>query len=174
MYKPFAVKHYKQYYRIFTHLFLHGDPMHLIFNMIALYSFGTAIEGLFQLLYGMIPGSLIYLVLFFGGGLFATLIPYARHKDHEFYRSLGASGAVSAVLFAFIMVAPTSSISIFFIPQIPAYIFGPLYLAFEFWADRNGKTNIAHDAHIGGALFGILFILITNIELVKTAFNSVF
>lgn len=173
LYKPYNVKHYKEYYRIFSHVFLHADPMHLIFNMITFYFFGKVMETYFRDFYGFVPGSLIFIGFFILSSFFATMIQYGRHKDHEFYRSLGASGAVSAILFAFIMLAPSATIGFFFVPM-PAILFGVLYLGFEFWADKNGKGNIAHDAHISGALFGIVFILITNIEQVKEAFNNLF
>jgi len=174
LYKPYNVKHYKEYYRIITHVFLHGDPMHLLFNMITLYFFGPFIEQVFRYDFGFVAGSILFLVLFVLSSVFSTLIQYIRHKDHEYYRSLGASGAISAILFAAIMVFPTMELRIFFAIPIPAFVFGPLYLLFEFWSDRNRKTNIAHEAHIAGALFGILFILITNIDRVIDAFNSFF
>jgi membrane associated rhomboid family serine protease len=171
LYKPYNVKHYKEYYRIFSHVFLHADPMHLIFNMITFFFFGKVMEEYFRGYYGFVPGSLIFIGFFILSSFFATMIQYGRHKDHEFYRSLGASGAVSAILFAFIMLAPSATIGFFFVPM-PAILFGVLYLGFEFWADKNGKGNIAHDAHISGALFGIVFILITNLEAVKVAFGN--
>lgn len=174
LYKPYNVKHYKEYYRVFTHVFLHGDPMHLIFNMITLYFFGPFIEEVFRYDFGFIVGTILFLALFILSSMFSTLITFYRHKDHEFYRSLGASGAIAAILFASIMVYPTMELRIFFAIPIPAFVFGPLYLAFEFWSDRNRKTNIAHDAHIAGAIFGILFILITNIDRVIVAFNTLF
>ncbi|HLP54417.1 MAG TPA: rhomboid family intramembrane serine protease [Fluviicola sp.] len=173
LYKPYNVKHYREYYRIFSHVFLHADPMHLIFNMITFFFFGRNLEAIFLLKYGFMVGSLVFIGFFILASFFATMIQYGRHKDHEFYRSLGASGAVSAVLFAFIVLFPKETITFFIIPM-PAILFGVLYLGFEFWADKNGKGNIAHDAHISGALFGIVFILITNIEGVKNAFNTLF
>lgn len=169
LYKPYNVNHYKEYYRIFTHVFLHGDPMHLIFNMITFFFFGRNIEFYFRLEYGFVVGNLVFIGFFILSSFFATMIQYGRHKDHEFYRSLGASGAVSAVLFAFIVLMPKEMITFFIFPM-PAIVFGIVYLGFEFWADKNGKGNIAHDAHISGALFGIVFILITNFDAVKEAF----
>lgn len=174
LYKPYNVNHYKQYYRIFTHVFLHGDPMHLLFNMLTLYFFGPWVEVVFRNNLGYVGGSILFIAFFVLSSMFSTLIQYARHKDHEFYRSLGASGAVSSILFAVIMMFPMLEIHIFFAIPIPAFIFGPLYLAYEFWSDKNSKGNIAHDAHISGALFGIVFILITNIEQVKVGFNTLF
>jgi membrane associated rhomboid family serine protease len=93
----------------------------------------------------------------------ATFLPMLKHQDQPSYRSLGASGAVSAVLFAVICWNPTLSLSLMFIPiPIPAYIFGPLYLLFEYYSLKKGNTGIAHDAHIGGAIFGILFVLMLD------------
>ena len=115
--------------------------------------------------YGSLKGQLHFFVLYLFGGIFATLIPYWRHHDNPSYSSLGASGAVSSVVFAAIVWNPGMTINLMFIPvPIPAYIFGPLYLAFEYFADRRGGGNIAHEAHIGGALFGIAYILIINID----------
>jgi len=171
LYKPFNQKHYGEHYRMITHMFLHADPFHLIFNMITLYYFGEFVEMVFYIDFGPVGGPILFLVFYFLGGFFSTLIPYMRHKDNEVYRSLGASGAVSAVLFAGIIFAPDARIGFFILPPIPAYIFGPLYLIFEFVADRYGKGRIAHDAHIGGAVFGILFVLITNIERAKAFLN---
>ncbi len=172
LYKPYNVKHHKEYYRIISHQFLHADPTHLIFNMIGLYFFGPVVEDIFRIDYGMIGGGTVFLVFFLLGGIFSTTIPYLRHKDNDLYRSLGASGAVSAIIFAGILFRPDMQMGLIFLPIfIPSYIFGPLYLLVEFLSDRYGKSRIAHDAHIGGALFGILFVLITNIDRVKLFIN---
>lgn len=173
LYKPYDVKHHREWYRIFTHTLLHADWIHLFFNMFALYGFGRYAELAYIQDFGKPMGTLYFLALYILGALFATAISYLRHQNNPGYRSLGASGAVSAVVFATILFEPTTTLFIYMIP-IPAWIFGPLYLAFEFWADRNAKGGIAHDAHIGGALFGILFVLITNIERVKAGINMLF
>lgn len=173
LYKPYDVKHHREWYRIFSHTLLHADYLHLFFNMFALYGFGRLVEMEYIYDFGKPLGTAYFIALYVLGGLFATAIPYLRHNENPGYRSLGASGAVSAVIFAGILFHPSANIYIYTIP-IPAWIFGPLYLAFEFWADRNNRTGIAHDAHIGGALFGILFVLITNIESVKDGINLLF
>jgi membrane associated rhomboid family serine protease len=193
LYVPYRVNHDKEWYRTLTHVMLHGDFGHLFFNMFSLFFFGSFVEeryinggvemvhGNMYLMqgyehvegYGKVLGTAYFVALYVLGGLFATLIPYFRHKDNPGYRSLGASGAVSAVIFAGILFAPQMEIYVYFI-RLPAWVFAPLYLAFEFWSDRNSRTGIAHDAHIGGALFGILFALITNIEMVKAGLNTLF
>lgn len=182
LYIPYLVKHERQFYRIITHVLIHADWGHLVFNLLSLWFLGngllnytpsyisdgnevTLIDGGFIYYYGNMMGQLHFGLLFILGGIFATFIPFARHNDNPSYRSLGASGAVSAVIFAAIIWNPGLPLQILFIPfDIPAYIFGPLYFAYEFFADRRGGTGIAHDAHIGGALFGILYVLIINIE----------
>jgi len=176
LYSPYLVKHYNQWYRMFTHAFLHGDATHLIFNAITLFLFGQNLE---KILTEYTPhgknGMIIYWVLVLGSMVFSTLISYARHKDNQYYRSLGFSGVTSAMVYGFIILAPTAQMSVLLIPiDIPAWIFGILYLAFEIYADRNKKTNIAHDAHIAGAIFGVVFIFLTNIDYVILQFNTLF
>ena len=176
LYIPYEVKNGNNYTRVFGHMFIHADYMHLGFNMFALYFLGgvfldtgelryVGVDDTLVDTYGSLKGQFHFLILYIFGGLFATLIPYLRHHNNPSYSSLGASGAVSSVVFAAIIWNPGMTIHLMFIPfPIPSYIFGPLYLAFEYFADRRGGGNIAHDAHIGGALFGIAYILIINID----------
>lgn len=176
LYVPYDVKHNNNYTRIFGHVLIHADYMHLIFNMMSLYFLGSlfldtgdlqyvGVDDTLVSSYGQLAGQMHFLVLYVIGGLFATMIPYIRHQDNPSYRSLGASGAVSSVIFAAILWNPGMSLNLLFIPvPIPAYIFGPLYLAFEYYSDKRGNTGIAHDAHIGGAVFGIVYVLIINID----------
>jgi membrane associated rhomboid family serine protease len=175
LYSPYACKHEGAYFRMIGHLFIHADFMHLSFNMMSLYFLGTILEQELMYSYGEVRGEAHFLVIYILGGLFATLIPYIRHQDNPSYRALGASGAVSAVIFAAIIWNPQMELMILFLPiPIPAYIFGPLYIAFEYWADRRGGTGIAHDAHIGGAIFGVLYVLIINIDKGKEFLNALF
>lgn len=172
-FSPYLVKHQNQVSRFFTHMFVHADWGHLFFNMFSFYSLGSSMENSLTNTYGTTLGNIHFLILFLAGGLFATLWPYVRNQDNERYFSLGASGAVSAIIFAFVMWSPNQTLIIFIIPM-KAYIFGPLYLAFEYFAFRRGKGNIAHDAHIGGAFFGIIYILIINIDKGKDFVNQIF
>ena len=186
LYIPYDCKHNKNYARIFTHILVHADWGHLIFNMFSLYFLGNmllnqpayydyGLDGGLIAQYGNLNGQLHFLALYVLGGLFATLIPYVRNQDNPNYRSLGASGAVSAVVFAAIMWEPGMELQLMFIPiPIKAYIFGPLYLLYEFYADKRGNTGIAHDAHIGGAIFGVFYVLIINIDKGKEFFESIF
>lgn len=159
--EPYAVKHRGEFYRLLSHMLVHADFTHLAFNMMTLYFIGSYLEQIWQLQFGASNARIYLFLLYVVGGLCATLWPMMRNQDNPSYRSLGASGAVSAILFAFILWDPTQVLYLMFIPiPIPAYIFGPLYLAFEYYSMRKGKTGIAHDAHIGGAVFGVLFVLL--------------
>ena len=176
MYIPYDCKHNNNFSRMFTHMLIHADFGHLLFNMFSLYFLGDyLLHYAFVYEYGMMQGQLHFLALYVLGGLFATVIPFIRNKDNPNYRSLGASGAVSSVIFAAILWNPSMELQILFIPfPIPAYIFGPLYLLYEFYAAKKGGTGIAHDAHIGGALFGILYVLIINIDKGREFFEYLF
>ncbi|MDF3026295.1 MAG: Rhomboid family protein [Fluviicola sp.] len=173
LFSPYLVKHEKEYYRFITHAFLHGDFGHLFFNGITLYYFGRYFEFYLYNFYGPLTGEIIFWAFILASMFASSSISYFRHKDNPNYRSLGLSGVTSAILFAMIMLDPGMKIGFMFIPiPISAWIFGLIYLAFEIYSDRNRKTNIAHDAHISGAVFGIIFILITNIEQVIFAFQN--
>lgn len=149
-----------QFYRFFSCGLIHADWGHLIFNMIALYLFGGIVEKQFIGIFG-ISGRLIYLAMYVLA-LAASVIPtYLKNKDNYHYRSLGASGAVSAVIFAGILFYPLVGIGLFFIPVYMAgFLFGILYLLISGWLDKRGGDNINHSAHIFGALFGIAFTII--------------
>ncbi len=172
---PYTVKRNNEFYRLFSHLFIHADIAHLAFNMLSLYSLGSMFEEQLNFSFGILSGSIHFLLLYFLGGLASACVIYFRNQDNPSYRSLGASGAVSAVIFASIIWNPNMSLMIMFIPiPIPAYLFGPLYLLIEFFALRKGGTGIAHDAHIGGALFGIIYVLILDVEKGKQFLDLIF
>lgn len=175
LFQPYAVVHNREYYRIVSNVFLHNDMGHLFFNSITLYFFGIPFEDYLKSYYGLVEGKVIFWVFVFLAMAASSLISIIRYKDNPNYRSLGLSGVTAAILFAMIMLTPDMKLMIIFLPiQMSAWIFGLLYLAFEIYSDRTRKTNIAHDAHISGAIFGILFILITNIDAVIVAFQRLF
>lgn len=163
MFVPYLAKNDNQYYRFVSHLFFHSDYTHLAFNMFSFYFIGKYLEQYFMYEFGIVQGEIYFFILYFIGGFFATLIPFIRNQDNPGYRSLGASGAVSAVVFAFVLWNPKADLLVMFIPM-KAWLFGFLYLAYEIWADKKDQSNIAHDAHIGGALFGVLFVLMIDIN----------
>lgn len=184
---PYDIVHYKKWYRGFTHAFVHADYMHLGFNMYILYMFGVqnvskggyesnllSLEPAFINDFGL-KGYWYFFLLYVGGIFFSSMYAIYKHKDNPAYNALGASGAVSAVIFGTILINPHAELGIFPIPfYIPAYIFGPLMLVGEFYLAKRGGTLIAHDAHISGALFGVLFTIAINPNYIINFFNAIF
>ena|SRR6218665_1852051 len=161
MFNAYMIKHRGQWYRFFSNGIIHADFLHLAFNMYALWMFGRGVEGAFsfQSVYGA-KGPLFFVLLYVGGLVMSSLYSYEKHKDDIYYNSLGASGAVMSVMFAFIVLAPTQSLGLIILPfvQIPAYLMGLIILAVEhYFSRRPGSTGIAHDAHYWGAIYGIVF-----------------
>ncbi len=157
MFNAYLVKHSNEWYRVLSHAFIHSGWMHLGVNMWVLWLFGRSTETFFEAYRGSM-GPFIFVSLYVGGVLFATLPSYRRHQDNFNYNAVGASGAVAAVLFAAIYFTPTMNLYLMFIPiPIPAIIFGIGYLVLEWYLDKKSNDNIAHDAHFWGAGFGFIF-----------------
>lgn len=172
MHNPYAVFHKKEYSRIITHGFVHGSWPHLILNMYVLYMFGGLVEEIFSHSYAL--GRSYFVLLYFGGMVCATIPSMLKHRDNVNYNSVGASGAVSAVVFSSIILNPLMEMGILFIPfMIPAFIFGPLYILLEYYLDKRNSSPIAHDAHIWGALFGVGITIIIDPALIPRFINQV-
>jgi membrane associated rhomboid family serine protease len=151
---PPAITRSRQYDRLLTCGFVHADFAHLLFNMFTFFSFGAYMERAFVPRIGMLGYA-----LFYAAGIVVSVLPsYLRHRDDANYRSLGASGAVSAVLFAYILLRPWSTILIFAFP-VPAIVFALIYLGYTIYMDRRQTDRINHSAHLWGAVFGVLFTL---------------
>ncbi len=165
LFVPYLIKKDKQFYRFLSSGFIHGDLMHLGINMFVLYQFGQTVEHSFQNIFGA-TGTLFYVILFVAGVIFAGIPSYFKHQNHSHYRALGASGAVSAVLYSFILMYPTNSLFLFFIPiPIPAVIFGFLYLAYELHKKNSFiKEKLSYDQIIWifYGLFALWSILLIN------------
>ncbi|MCI2245945.1 rhomboid family intramembrane serine protease [Xanthomonas sp. PPL568] len=155
---PPAIDRHKQYDRLVTYGFIHADFPHLLFNMVTLYFFGGPIEVLME----RMTGNMLVYPLFYLSALVVSILPsYLKNQKNPNYMSLGASGAVSAVLFAFILMAPWTGIFFFFIPiPIPAILYAVFYVGYSIWMDRRGGDNVNHSAHLAGAAFGVMFLLI--------------
>ena len=140
-FNAYDVKHSNQWYRFFTYGFLHAGWLHLLINMMVLYSFGTVVETYLKFYFPV--KYILYFILLYLGGLILSIIPaYGKNKNNVFYNSVGASGAVSAVVFSSIILYPSGKIFLFFIPVgIPAPVFGVLYLAYEYYMSKKGKDN---------------------------------
>lgn len=157
---PARVVHKKEYYRIFTHAFLHADYFHLGINMLVFYSFGTYIERVFSQLEtaGLIfSGPFFFVLLYVTSIALASLTTITRYRNREDYSAVGASGAVSAIVFTYIFFAPLEKIYFYMVLPIPGILFGVLYLAYSSYMSRRNKDNINHAAHFWGAMVGFVF-----------------
>lgn len=174
IFHPYSINRYNQHYRFLSHAFLHGDYLHLAFNMYALWMFGPIVEKqVLPLLLGDIGepnnrmGMVFYILLYTGSIYASSISEYFKNKNDIHYTSLGASGAVNALIFSFITCSPLSQLGFFFIPM-PAWVFGVLYLGISYYLSKRNTGNdsvdrIGHEAHFWGAMFGILFTLILGL-----------
>jgi membrane associated rhomboid family serine protease len=173
---PYQVFHRKEYYRIISHGFIHADWIHLIVNMIVLYSFGIAIEGFFEQLTfnGLMHFPQLWFTgLYIAGIIFAALPTVYKQKNNWNYNCVGASGAVSAVLFCEIFFAPFGKLYLYAIIPLPGIVFGILYLLYSQYMSRKSNDNINHDAHFAGAAFGFLFPIIINYKFIDIFINQI-
>lgn len=160
---PPAIARQREYHRLVTYGVVHADFGHLLFNMITLFFFGRAIEPVFVGRIGQLGFALFYL-----SAIVVAIMPtYFRHQRDAGYRSLGASGAVSAVLFSFILFAPWSLIFVLFLP-VPAIVYAALYVGYSIWMDRRGTDNVNHSAHLWGAAYGVLFTVMMEPRVAST------
>ena len=149
---PPAVRRGHEYWRLLSYGLVHADGQHLFFNMFTLYFFGRAMEGLYAQVLGVFGFA-----LFYAGALVVSILPsYLRNRNNANYRSLGASGAVSAVLFAFILLQPWAMIIVFVVP-LPAIVYAVAYIAYSIWMDRRDADHVNHSAHLWGAAYGVVF-----------------
>jgi membrane associated rhomboid family serine protease len=154
---PPAITRQREYHRLVTYGVVHADAMHLLVNMLTLFFFGRAMESFFAARLGTLGFALFYI-----GGLVASILPtYLKNRANPNYRSLGASGAVSAVLFSFVLLAPWSRIIVLVIPM-PAIVYAVLYTGYSIYMDRRGQGNVNHSAHLWGAAYGVLFTLLMD------------
>ncbi len=160
---PPAITNNNQWYRFITSGFIHADIQHLAFNMFTLYFFGKNWESAYV---GDLGVSETWYALMYFGALIASQIPsYLKNRNNYRYSSLGASGAVSSVVFSMILLMPWSTLYVFILP-VPAIIYAVLYLGYTIYMSKKGGTNINHDAHLWGAIFGIVFSIALRPEVV--------
>ena len=177
MFNPYVIKVRNEWFRTISHAFVHANFPHLLINMYVLYTFGSTVEQIFTNqryfnalfpgteFWGASTGLFNYAVLYIGGILFAVIPAFRKHSNNPNYNSLGASGAVSAVVMALIVLLPTTTLSIIFLPiQFPAFVGGLAYLGYEYYMNKRGGSGIAHDAHLWGALFGIVYMLTLELD----------
>ena len=165
--RPYRLHRDRDYLALLTSGFVHADLGHLLFNTLTFYFFAVPLEHRI--------GTTKFLLLYFAGLLLSQVTSYYKHRNDPEYATLGASGAISAVLFAAIVYMPTQSIYILPIPvPIPAPLFAAAYLAYTWYAARQGRGRINHDAHLSGAVAGVLFVALTDPATLEGAVRSVF
>jgi membrane associated rhomboid family serine protease len=156
---PYTESRQKNYISWLTSGFLHGDYVHLAINMFVLWQFGNTVERIYVDEFGS-TGSILFLVMYLSAIIFANLPSFRKHKDNSQYAAVGASGAVAAVMFTYILFNPWGGIYLYGIIPIRIVVGGLLYLIYEQWASQNAQDNIGHDAHFAGAIYGMLFIVL--------------
>lgn len=160
-FNAYAILHHRQWHRFFTYGFIHANWMHLIFNLYVLWAFGKIVMLFFQYHFGNFA-NLYFIGLYFPAIALSSLWDFFRHCDDAYYNAVGASGAVSAVVFASIILYPQGQMGLIFIPiMLPSWIFGGLYLVYTIVMSRKQIDNIGHDAHFWGAIYGIAYTLLT-------------
>lgn len=169
-FSPYQVYHRKQLYRLITHGFLHASWTHLIVNMLVLFFFGPYVENFLKMILG--PelqqwSKLVYLLFYAVAIIVSSLVTLFKHKNNAWYNAVGASGAVSAVLFFFIFFKPWELIYFYGILPVPGIIMGAIYLVYSQYMSRREADNINHDAHLSGAIFGFIFPLLVDYHLIQ-------
>ncbi len=165
--------HQKEYYRLISHAFIHASWPHLIVNMFVLYFFGRGIEYYFGINFGN-KATAFYLMLYFGGILASNIWSLISQKNNYYYNAVGASGAVSALLFAFIFFNPWEPLYLFAVLPIPGILFAIGYLFYSYQMSKRKTDNVAHDAHFLGAVFGFIFPILLKPQLFQHFIDQLF
>lgn len=165
MHHPYSEHHKKQYYRLLSSGFVHGSMQHLLINGFVLYMFGTQIENVFKGIFGDVKGVVLFLLLYLTSIIVGDLATHFKYKDNSNYSAVGASGATSAIVLIYCMLDPWAW---FLYPPAPAIVVGLGYIGYSIWADKtNRRDGIGHSAHLYGAIYGIIFIVITKVEILS-------
>jgi membrane associated rhomboid family serine protease len=155
IFRPYWLTRRNDWHRLITSGFVHADGSHLLFNMLTFFFFAFSLERAI--------GTAKFVILYFVGLVLSDVGTWVKHRNDPEYASLGASGAILSVLFAYIVYFPERSISLMFIPIfVPAPVFAVLYLAYSWWSARQNRGRVNHDAHLGGAVVGLLFVAVVD------------
>ena len=172
-FSAFSVHHGRQWYRLFSYGLVHGGWTHLLFNMLTLYFFGPVVERYFGSLFPGMTGEGLYLLFYVSSLAVSSIADLVEYRNTYGYSAVGASGAVSAILFASILFEPRMGIYIFMIPvPVPGYIFAPLYLLYCAYMAKRNLDNIGHSAHFWGAVYGLLFPILIHPSVVGHFLSS--
>jgi membrane associated rhomboid family serine protease len=174
LFRPYLMKNNNEWWRWVSNGFIHADYTHLIVNMLSFYFFASYVENEFNIITGNETG-LLFVLFYLAALVMSGMYDYYRHQNNYAYSALGASGAVAAVIFAYIVYNPFSSIYLYYVIKIPAWLFGILYLFYEYYMGKKQKDNIGHNAHFFGALFGFVFPILlrpqTGLDLIEKFTN---
>lgn len=173
MLNPYDTIRGKQYYRLLTSGFVHNSSMHLFLNLFTLYFMGKGVETIFARSFGSV-GAILYVILFITAVIVANIPTTLKYKDSPHYNSLGASGAVSALVLAFILNDPLQELELYFFIPIPGYLLGVLFIIYSVVMSKRNVDNINHDAHLFGALYGMIFMLVLRPETFSHFINQLF
>lgn len=173
LFKPYSILKNKEWYRFISSAWLHADYMHLLVNLFVLYSFGNYLEYFLNVYYEE-QSLVLYLFLFLGSIVISHIPSYVKHKSNYNYEAVGASGGVSGILFAYILINPLSMLELYLFIPIPAIVFGILYLWYSYYMSKKNIDNIGHEAHIYGALGGMMLVTIIKPGIWVSFFNQLF
>ena len=172
-FNAYMVGHRRDFHRLISSGFVHGGWWHLAFNMLTLYFFGYLVEDTFMIIFGTVMGEVLYAVFYLLAIVVASLSDLFKYREQPYYNAIGASGAVSAIIFAAILIMPRMGIGLSFIPvHIPGYVFGPLYLLYCHYMEKKNLDNIGHSAHFWGAVFGFIFPIIIYPPIIQHFINQ--
>ncbi len=171
IFNPYVVNARGEWYRFVSSGLVHADVFHLVVNMFVLYGFGSTTELFYDFHFGS-KGTFYFLMLYFGGMAMSIVPTYKKRMHQPSYNALGASGAVSSVVFAFILFNPLERICLYGILCLPGILFGVAYLAYCFYMDKKGGGRINHDAHLWGAVYGLVFTVFLKPQLLMEFFQK--
>ncbi len=171
-FNAYQIYHKGEIYRFVSHAFLHADMTHLIINMLVLFSFGSNVLMYYRYYFGG-KAILLMILLYFGSIVFSTLYTFIKHRDNPYYNAVGASGAVSAIIFSSIFFTPMSKVLFFGIIPIPGIIFGVAYMGYSYFMSKRSNDNIAHDVHFWGGVYGFLLPLLLKPQLFNVFINQI-
>ncbi|MHA7131961.1 rhomboid family intramembrane serine protease [Algoriphagus namhaensis] len=162
MFTPYEIHHRGQWDRFVLSGFIHKDYVHLLFNMFTFYFFGRVVEQFLAFKFGSAVGGVLFVLFYLSAIVISDIPTYLKHKENLYYRALGASGGTAAMVFSSIIILPLADICLFGILCLPGFILGVLFLIYSYTKGKTGGDNINHDAHLYGAILGIVFILVLS------------
>jgi membrane associated rhomboid family serine protease len=171
IFNPYIIHNRNQWYRFFSSGLIHADVMHLLINMLVLFSFGGIVESNYSEAFGE-RGGLYFFILYASSLVMSQLPTYNNHKQNPSYNSLGASGAVSAIVFAYILFDPLNKLCLYGIICLPGIIFGLIYIGYCIYMSKRGVDNINHSAHMWGALYGFAYTVLLKPSLLIEFFDK--